>query len=369
VTGKVLGNGASSIVGDGVRAVSVTGNVGGNVVGSVGSVASAVTVGSINANAITAASIATDAIDADALAASAVSEIQSGLSTLSANNVADAVWKANRDVDSTTNSWGNDTMGHRILKADTAQAYVAVTGSHHIAADIHELQPAVINSTHFAAGAVDANALATDAVAEITDGVWDEIRGGARPAGSFGAYLDGSISGVQSTANTINTTVNTINNNTDGVETVTNKLNTMLVQVGAGPNWQYTANALAFAPGGTGDANNYVPVTLPFGTNVRHTLTFNAGATLPIREDILQQQDRTPLDLSSATSVVYELMPVDSATPAVYASATIVDEPGGRVRYTWQSGDLDTVNTYRERWIVTYPSGQVSVFGPLIKVA
>lgn len=58
--------------GEGVASVQ------GNVTGSVGSVAT---------GGITAASIATDAIDADAIAASAVTEIQSGLSTLTAAEV------------------------------------------------------------------------------------------------------------------------------------------------------------------------------------------------------------------------------------------------------------------------------------------
>lgn len=59
-------------------AASVTGNVGGNVTGSVGSVAS---------GGITSASFAANSLTAAALAADAVSEIQSGLSTLTAANV------------------------------------------------------------------------------------------------------------------------------------------------------------------------------------------------------------------------------------------------------------------------------------------
>jgi hypothetical protein len=48
---------------------------------------------------------------------------------------------------------------------------VAITGANHVAADIHELQPAVIEATHFSLGAVDANALAADAAAEIASAV------------------------------------------------------------------------------------------------------------------------------------------------------------------------------------------------------
>lgn len=94
ITGNITGNLSGSVgsvtgaVGSVTGAVgSVTGNVGGNVVGSVASVTGNVggnvtgSVGSVATGGITAASIATDAIDADAIAADAVTEIQSGLST------------------------------------------------------------------------------------------------------------------------------------------------------------------------------------------------------------------------------------------------------------------------------------------------
>jgi len=63
-----------------------------SVSGAVGSVTAAVTLPTIPTNWITADGIATDAIGSAELAASAVTEIQSGLSTLTAQNVADAVW-------------------------------------------------------------------------------------------------------------------------------------------------------------------------------------------------------------------------------------------------------------------------------------
>lgn len=126
----------------------------------------AVTVGSINNNAITAASIATDAIDGDALAASAVAEIQSGLSTLTTGQVENAVWDAALSSHTTAGTYGG-----RIPRSDSSNVEVKLTGSAHIAADIHELQPAVIDNTHFAAGAIDSNALATNAAQEIADAV------------------------------------------------------------------------------------------------------------------------------------------------------------------------------------------------------
>lgn len=121
VTGNVGGNVTGSVgsvvgavgsvtgsVGSVVGAVgSVTGNVGGNVTGSVGSVATGgIAAASFAAGAITAAAIATDAIDADAIAASAVTEIQSGLSTLTAAAVNAEVDTALSDVGLTTTITG-----------------------------------------------------------------------------------------------------------------------------------------------------------------------------------------------------------------------------------------------------------------------
>ena len=74
------------------------------------------------------------------------------------------------DADSIT----RDRMGYLdgvLIAANYNQRTVQVTGSNHVAADIHELQPAVIQSTHFATDALDANALAASFVAEIQSGL------------------------------------------------------------------------------------------------------------------------------------------------------------------------------------------------------
>ena len=61
-------------------------------------------------------------------------------------------------------------IGGVLIAANFNQRTVQVTGSNHVAADIHELQPQVITAADFAAGAIDANALAADAVVEIRTG-------------------------------------------------------------------------------------------------------------------------------------------------------------------------------------------------------
>jgi hypothetical protein len=73
-----------------------------------------------------------------------------------ATQITDAVWQANIDQDSTATNWPNSSMGQRVLRGESSQASVSVTGSHHVAADIHELQPGVITDADFAAGTVNA---------------------------------------------------------------------------------------------------------------------------------------------------------------------------------------------------------------------
>jgi len=90
------------------------------------------------------------------------------LSSAGVTGVVDGVWNA-----LLTSYTVNGSFGARVMRTDSASAGngAKVTGAGHVAADIHELQPQVIDATHFAAGAIDANALAADAVAEIQSGL------------------------------------------------------------------------------------------------------------------------------------------------------------------------------------------------------
>jgi hypothetical protein len=111
-------------------------------------VTSAVTVGTINANAINAAAIATNAIDADAIAADAVTEIQSGLSTLTAAQAENAVWNA-----TTASHTTSGTFGGLVIRSDgTNGNEVKVTAAHHVAADVHEVQPGTFVDADYATG-------------------------------------------------------------------------------------------------------------------------------------------------------------------------------------------------------------------------
>jgi hypothetical protein len=73
--------------------------------------------------------------------------------------------------------WTSTRAGYldSVLIAANSNRTVQVTGSHHVAAVIHDLEPAVIEPQHFAAGAIDANALAADASSEIATAVRAEL--------------------------------------------------------------------------------------------------------------------------------------------------------------------------------------------------
>ena len=83
-----------------------------------------------------------------------------------AGAIADAVWD-----EATTGHTTAGTYGGQVLRGANSNVEVQVTGSNHVAADMHESQPGSIHAATFDAGAIDAAALATDAVAEIVSGV------------------------------------------------------------------------------------------------------------------------------------------------------------------------------------------------------
>jgi len=129
---------------------NITGNLSGSVgsvTGAVGSVTAAVTVGTINANVV----------NASALAADAVAEI------------ADGIWD-----EATSGHTTAGTYGGRIVRATNSNVEVQITGSNHVAADVHAFQTDVIDSSAIAASAVTEiqSGLATAAnLLIVSDGV------------------------------------------------------------------------------------------------------------------------------------------------------------------------------------------------------
>lgn len=210
--------------------------------------------------------IKTDAVDAGALASDAVAEIQSGLSTLDAAGVRTAVGLAAADLDTqlgdiptvvefeartlesaayfdpaadtvtvgTNNDktgyslattpptaaaiadavWDETTAGHttagtyggRIVRSINSNVGVQITGSNHIAADVHEFQTNSLTSNATAdsfIAEVQAG-LATSAALATVDGIVDQL---LSRSGYTMSILAGAISNAQSAGETYTITL------------------------------------------------------------------------------------------------------------------------------------------------------------------
>jgi len=163
-----------------------TANITGNLSGSVGSVAGAV-------GSISGVTFPANFGSLDITVGGAIAEL--GQDALTANGAVDAiptaVWNA-----LTTTTWATDSFGKQILIGVSTQRTVAVTGSNHVASVLHDAEPNSIPEDAFVSGALSARALASDAVAEISDGVWDEATSGHTTAGTTGkALIDSGAAG------------------------------------------------------------------------------------------------------------------------------------------------------------------------------
>jgi hypothetical protein len=118
-------------------------------------------VGAMASGVLTATAIAADAITAAKLAADVTTELQAGLATSA------ALATVQSDTD------------------DIQTRLPAALVSGRMDSDVQAMANAVITAAKFAAGAIDANALAADAVDEI----WDEASSGHTTAGTFGNVL------------------------------------------------------------------------------------------------------------------------------------------------------------------------------------
>jgi hypothetical protein len=166
VTGNVTGNLSGSVG-------SVTGNVGGNVTGSVGSVAAGgIAAASFAAGAIDAAAIAADAIGASEMAAGAVTKIQAGLSTLTAAQVNAEADTALADVGLTSTVTGRIDVAVGTRSTYAGGAVASVTA------------PVAVAS--LAAGAVTTASIADGAVTDAKFTVPAEAAG---PPAGFMARL------------------------------------------------------------------------------------------------------------------------------------------------------------------------------------
>jgi hypothetical protein len=134
--------------------VGITGNITGNLTGSVGSI-SGVTFPANFGNL-------------DITVGGAIAEL--GVNALTANGAVDAIPTAVFSA-LTTATWPTNSFGKQILIGASTQRTVAVTGSHHVAAVLHDAEPNSIPEDAFVDGALSARVLAADAATEIATAV------------------------------------------------------------------------------------------------------------------------------------------------------------------------------------------------------
>jgi hypothetical protein len=84
-----------------------------------------------------------------------------------------------------------DTFGARLVRSATSSTTneVVINASNHIAANVHQMQNNVVTAASIATDAIDADALATDAVTEIVTAVWTRDPQVGFASGTSGYWL------------------------------------------------------------------------------------------------------------------------------------------------------------------------------------
>ena len=108
--------------------------------------------------------------------------------------IADAVWD-----EATAGHTTADTYGGQVVRSANSNNTVQITGSSHIAADVHEVQPGVLTSDATAASFVAEiqSGLATSAALAVIDGIVDQLKS---RSGYTMSILAGAISNAQNAA-------------------------------------------------------------------------------------------------------------------------------------------------------------------------
>ena len=168
------------------------------VVGSMGN--GVITATAIASNAITEAKFATDALTSRVIAADAITSAE--LAPSANSEIADAVWAyATRNITGGTITTVNDKTGYSLSGSQTFDVTGNITGNiSGSVGSVTTVSNGAISAASFLSGAIDATAVASDAVTEIANGVWSvatrTITGGTITTNSDKTGY--SLSGTQS---------------------------------------------------------------------------------------------------------------------------------------------------------------------------
>lgn len=213
---------------------------------------------------------------------------------LNTAQTASAVWDALLASYTTANSFGARVVRTRSTSPSNE---VTITGSFHIAADVHEMQPAVIVAADFAAGAINANALATDAVNEIADGLL--LRSLATAGAANNIAITSIVSNVFQATNTL-------------------AVDDRVTFVGTAPA-SFALGAIYWVISGSLTSTTFTLSTTQGGLGVATSSTGAFTATKVSGRDMLSalRYLRNKVDISGSTMTVYQ----EDDTAAAWNSA------------------------------------------------
>ena len=211
----------------------------------------------------------------------------SNIPTASQNAV--ATWSALH-----TDNWPNNSFGSGVLISHSTPRTVDVTGSRHIAADVHEFQPGVITEGDFATDALSARVLAADGVTEIVTGVW------SRDLSTFGANTAGK--NLFDTVTGISTLLSRV---IDGTAQLITDLGTMLINRGLA-TVRWSVSALQNAPTGSGGGGDTIIATVAVPQVLENT-AFNVSAITMYRGCYWSFQVQDLGDLSGYPEIWFSL--------------------------------------------------------------
>ena len=226
--------------------------------------------------------------------------------------VADQVWD-----EATSGHTTAGTYGGRIVRATNSNTEVQITGSNHIAADVHDFQTGVITAGDFAANSITASALATDAVAEIQSGL------------ATAAAL-----ATESTKIT-------------AIETFATRVTTGLVA--DGQVYQFTANMLELGPAGGAATVAVLPATgIVADRSAGTTLNPVVGETISQSITVYQSDGTTAVSLSGKTlKVIFETMSGVDVAVVLAADITISGASSNVVTFAYPAAVTASERTLR----------------------